>query len=681
MVVDHNGELERRVRAARHDLRVVQSVEGVGVSGARNAGLKSASGDIVAFLDDDATADANWLKGLAGPYTDDRVVGVGGAGMPMWESKRPTWLPVEFYWVIGCSWRGLPVVPSATRNLTGPSMSFRRGPCLDAGGFAAELWPAAWSPRARIFCEETELSIRLVEKFPESKLVYLPDVVVHHYVPKDRTSVRYFVKRCWREGRVKRIVSQLVGSSTGLSRERAQLARIIPSAILLAIRDALRGELSALKRIPALLGGTLVTVVAFWLPRGAGDRRAGSPRGAILSDAHCRSRWLVSHRRSPGTAIGEKRAAVDALIEPPAAARPRSTLADKTSVGASLEIQPDTDAQTVSVFILIDCMLNGRHGWTARRLKSPRRRRPAAFVRTQPGSSESRWRFRSTRRPAGAAAALLALIASPSALVVHITDHHTARTVRASVAPRPKPVAPPVVPPGMHLVFNDEFTGVALNPFKWDTCYPWANSGAGCTNFGNPELEWYLPSQDGVSGGAVHLSMSKTPTSGITRSGQPKTYQWRSGIITTNHSLEFTYGYVAVRARMPKGSGLWSALYLLPQTQLWPPEIDIAEVYGVDTNHFSVTLHPTLGVQFPRTISTPDLSAGWHTYAIDWEPSSITWYIDGRRVDHYQGDRSPSQPMYFVADLAVADLFGVEPTGETPKRTSLDIRSVSIYQR
>ena len=232
----------------------------------------------------------------------------------------------------------------------------------------------------------------------------------------------------------------------------------------------------------------------------------------------------------------------------------------------------------------------------------------------------------------------------------------------------------------MHLVFNDDFTGTSIDPVKWDTCYPWANSGAGCTNFGNPELEWYLPSQDAVSGGALHLVLSKTPTSGTTRDGQPMVYQWRSGIVTTYHSLEFTYGFVTVKARLPRGSGLWSALYLLPKSQLWPPEIDIGEVSGSDTKHYSMTIHSGRGFQLPKTIGTADLSAGWHTYAIDWEPSSVTWYVDGKVVYRYQGDQTPSEPMYFVADLAVADFFGVEPSTSTPSTTSLDIRSVAIYQ-
>ena len=296
------------------------------------------------------------------------------------------------------------------------------------------------------------------------------------------------------------------------------------------------------------------------------------------------------------------------------------------------------------------------------------------------GPSKALRRLRLTRRPttAFATVALVALTASPSGLVVNATNQQPAGIVHAPETRRPKPGSPP----GMRLVFNDEFAGSSLDSSKWDPCYPWANTGVGCTNFGNPELEWYLPSQNTVSGNALHLNASKTATSGTTRDGQPKKYDWRSGMVTTYHSFQFTYGYVAVRARVPKGDGLWSGLFLLPRSEAWPPEIDIAETYGDDTNKFNVVLQPAQGPQFPTSVSAPsDLSTGYHTYAVDWEPSSITWSIDGKTVHRYTGDRSPSEPMYLVADLAVANLFGIGPTASSPSQGSLDIAAVSIFQR
>jgi beta-glucanase (GH16 family) len=236
------------------------------------------------------------------------------------------------------------------------------------------------------------------------------------------------------------------------------------------------------------------------------------------------------------------------------------------------------------------------------------------------------------------------------------------------------------VPSGMHLAFSDDFTGTSLDTAKWATCYPWwPQNGSGCTNLGNPELQWYRPSQVRVSDGTLHLVAVERDTSGTAADGTPKTYPWRSGMVTTHSSFTFTYGYVAVRARLVKGDGLWSALWLL--SEAGAPEIDISELYGNDPTKLSVVLHAKSGSRAYRTVSTPDLSDGWHTYALDWEPSSITWFVDGRAVYRYMGEEVPSVPMYFIANLAVGNFFQAHPTASTPPTASLDIRRVDIYQR
>lgn len=249
--------------------------------------------------------------------------------------------------------------------------------------------------------------------------------------------------------------------------------------------------------------------------------------------------------------------------------------------------------------------------------------------------------------------------------------------------PAPPPPAAPqaaALPPrATHLVFSDNFRGSALDRTKWDTCYPWADSGTGCTNFGNNELEWYLPSQDQVSGGALHLTASQTSTNGTTQNGQPKTYAWRSGIVTTFKSLDITYGYFQVTARIPKGDGLWPTLWLLPQSEAWPPEIDFQESIDSNTYSTSDTFHPAAGGQYQLTYNSPtDLSVGWHTYAVDWEPGSITWYVDGHQVFTHTGSNVPSQPMYLLANLAVSGAY--PPTASTPSTASLDIENVQVYQ-
>src|SRR5579863_174815 len=66
---------------------------------ARNTAAEVARGDILAFLDDDAAADDDWLETLLPVYEDDAVVAVGGAPHPVYETRRPRWFPFEFDWV------------------------------------------------------------------------------------------------------------------------------------------------------------------------------------------------------------------------------------------------------------------------------------------------------------------------------------------------------------------------------------------------------------------------------------------------------------------------------------------------------------------------------------------------------------------------------------------------------
>jgi beta-glucanase (GH16 family) len=229
----------------------------------------------------------------------------------------------------------------------------------------------------------------------------------------------------------------------------------------------------------------------------------------------------------------------------------------------------------------------------------------------------------------------------------------------------------------MHLAFSEDFKGSSLDTTRWATCFPW---WGGCTIW-DKELEWYLPSQARVSDGALHLDASRTPTVGSDQEGKPKNYDWRSGMVTTNDSFSFTYGYVEIEARVAEGDGMWSTLWLLSKEN-GPAEIDIAEFYGNDPHALSVVLHPRSGGKTSyRNVNTSDLSARWHTYAVDWKPDSITWYLDGKPVYRYKGAKVPREPMYFLATLAVGNVGFVRPTPWTPSASSLIVRRVAIYQR
>jgi glycosyltransferase involved in cell wall biosynthesis len=136
VVIDHNPALLERMRPIGTDLKLTENVEAQGLSGARNSGVRLASGDIVAFIDDDALADPSWLESLVAVYDDPLVAGAGGTIRPLWETRRPAWWPLEFDWVVGCTYRGMPQQRAVVRNVIGCNMSFRRDLLESLGGFA-----------------------------------------------------------------------------------------------------------------------------------------------------------------------------------------------------------------------------------------------------------------------------------------------------------------------------------------------------------------------------------------------------------------------------------------------------------------------------------------------------------------------------------------------------------------
>ena len=302
VAVDHCPPLARRLRTAFPDVVVVASTGRPGLSGARNAGLALATGDVVAFLDDDATAARDWLERLAGGYEADDVVGVGGAVLPAWETGRPRWFPAEFDWVVGCSYTGLPRARAPVRNLIGANMSFRREVFELVGGFSEDLGRLGARP---LGCEETELAIRVRQRRPESRLLYEPAAVVHHHVPRQRARWRYFGARCYAEGLSKAAVSRLVGARDGLAAERHYVRRVLPRAVVTGLAPTGAGTAATvLLGLALTISGYLRGRIALASNRPAaapGDGQGRSVTGALPSASgtpSTRSRSRASSDRS-----------------------------------------------------------------------------------------------------------------------------------------------------------------------------------------------------------------------------------------------------------------------------------------------------------------------------------------------------------------------------------------------
>jgi beta-glucanase (GH16 family) len=128
---------------------------------------------------------------------------------------------------------------------------------------------------------------------------------------------------------------------------------------------------------------------------------------------------------------------------------------------------------------------------------------------------------------------------------------------------------------------------------------------------------------------------------------------YNSGVISSQNSFSQLYGYFEIRADLPIGKGLWPTFWLLPVDHSWPPELDVFEVVdntAVVTAHSASTGTHT---SVRTAVATADLSDGFHTYGVNWQPDVIEWYIDGAKVAETATPADMHKPMYMLANLAV----------------------------
>jgi glycosyltransferase involved in cell wall biosynthesis len=271
VVVDHNRALLERVQARLPDVIALDNNGKPGASSARNSGVAVARGSLIAFLDDDAIAEPDWLEQLAEGYENPGVLGVGGALEPVWQGGRPQWFPDEFNWVVGCTYKGMPEQTSPVRNLIAANMSVRRVIFESVGGFRSGYGNVKVGTLSRSFLfrscagdEETEFCIRALRRWPQSVWLYMPRARVCHRVPAARADWKYFLRRCYDEGFGKALLSQLVGAKHGLASERIYTRQTLPQGVVRGLCNALFcHDLTGLARAGAIVIGLAATTAGY----------------------------------------------------------------------------------------------------------------------------------------------------------------------------------------------------------------------------------------------------------------------------------------------------------------------------------------------------------------------------------------------------------------------------------
>ena len=240
---------------------------------------------------------------------------------------------------------------------------------------------------------------------------------------------------------------------------------------------------------------------------------------------------------------------------------------------------------------------------------------------------------------------------------------------------------------GYSLVWADEFNAASLDASAWNY-----DIGDGCPNicgWGNNELEYYTSRPDNIffQDGKMLIEAKKESYNGK---------QYTSTKIKTEGKKTFKYGRIDIRAKLPKGKGIWPALWMLPQSNVhggWPRsgEIDIMEMVGHEPNKVYATLHfgPGPGsIQISRNyvLNTGTFFDQFHVFSLEWKQNELKWFIDGNlystvsSTDLGANTYPFNEQFFFIINLAVGGNWPGSPDPTTYFPQWLIVDYVRVYQ-
>jgi glycosyltransferase involved in cell wall biosynthesis len=214
LVVDGNPNVFKRVcedfgdadeRDGVADVILHDNDENQGISYSRTKGGELATGEVVAFIDDDAVAELDWVAKLVEVYETTDAVAVGGDVRPDWQVERPTFFPEEFYWLVGCVEPDFAEDGEEVRNTYGSNISYRREAFLAVGGYDPNTGRKG---DRHLQAHEAPVGVRLLREYSKG-MVFTKDAVVHHKLFAYRGEFRWLLARSFWQGYSKRVFDLL----------------------------------------------------------------------------------------------------------------------------------------------------------------------------------------------------------------------------------------------------------------------------------------------------------------------------------------------------------------------------------------------------------------------------------------------------------------------------------------
>jgi len=239
------------------DVIVHCNEENKGISFARTQGAELATGDVVAYIDDDGVARPDWIEKLVEVYEATDAVAVGGDVRPNWLGGRPSWFPEEFYWLVGCVEPGFADHLEEVRNTYGSNVSYRREEFLDVGGYDPNTGHKGGS---QIQAHEAPAGIRLLREYDKG-VVYTDEAVVDHTLEEFRGDFWWLLDRSFWQGYSKWVMGLLYPDAPD---DKADYLQWL-------VTERLPGRVKGLFTSPSKAAVTqLLTILAFTAAVGVG---------------------------------------------------------------------------------------------------------------------------------------------------------------------------------------------------------------------------------------------------------------------------------------------------------------------------------------------------------------------------------------------------------------------------